>query len=84
MYFFAFNASENDIKTTDLSLSGLDSLFEDIRITNEMKVEMFPLARNSIMVRFENIGDLYTSSKIAEQNIDVDQFSRQLFALVNP
>ena len=48
---------------------------------------MFPLAKNEILLRFENIGDLFDTenpgSDASGLSIDIETFARDLFTDVN-
>ena len=49
-----------------------------------MKLELFPLGRNSIMMRIENIGDIFNiNGVVSHQNIEVDSLAFGLFDLMN-
>lgn len=51
-----------------------------------MKVEMFPMAQNIIMLRIENIADplnLSSSIKSTIKNVNLNQLAKDLFYLVN-
>ena len=51
-----------------------------------MKVEMFPMAQNIIMLRIENIADPLNSSssiKSTIKNVNLNQLAKDLFYLVN-
>ena len=62
----------------------MQALLVESGFTNEMKLEMFPLAHNSIMLRLENIGDIFdTNGKINYQVVDVQGLASGLFELVN-
>jgi len=52
--------------------------------TNEMKLELFTLGRNNLMMRIENIGDIFnTNGQLSYQNINVEYLAAGLFDLVN-
>lgn len=47
-------------------------------------MELFTLGRNSIMIRLENIGDIFDSQgEVIYQTIDMDFLTTGLFNLVN-
>jgi len=49
-----------------------------------MKLELFPLGRNSIMMRVENIGDIFnTQSVLNYQTVKIYDLAIGLFELVN-
>lgn len=52
--------------------------------TSNIKMELFTLGRNSIMIRLENIGDIFDSQgEVIYQTIDMDFLTTGLFNLVN-
>ena len=51
--------------------------------SNEMKLELFPLARNTIMMRVENIADIFNSGHITYQLVDIDFLASNIFELAN-
>ena len=58
-------------------------LFES-GFTSEMKLELFPLGKNSIMMRIENIGDIFnTNGELNYQTIEVEMLAAGLVDLVN-
>ena len=63
---------------------GLDSVLRSAGFTSEMKLELFTLGKNSLMMRVENIGDIFnTNGKVTYQNVDIDYLAASLFELVN-
>lgn len=63
---------------------GLNSILSVAGFTSEMKLELFTLGRNSLMMRVENIGDIFNSNgKVTYQNVDIDYLAASLFELVN-
>ena len=63
---------------------GLDAILSAAGFTSEMKLELFTLGRNSLMMRVENIGDIFNSNgKVTYQNVDIDYLAASLFELVN-
>jgi len=48
-----------------------------------MKLELFPLARNTIMMRVENIGDIFNTGHITYQLIDINFLASSVFELAN-
>jgi hypothetical protein len=49
-----------------------------------MKLELFPLGRNSIMMRIENIGDIFnTQGVLTYQTVKIYDLAIGLFELVN-
>ncbi len=49
-----------------------------------MKLEMFILGRNSILMRVENIGDIFNSEgEIVYQQVNIKELAQGLFTLVN-
>jgi hypothetical protein len=61
--FFAFNAEVTAPgSVSPLLVDGLDTLLMSCGFTSEMKLEMFTMGRNSILMRVENIGDIYDSA----------------------
>lgn len=63
---------------------GLNDILGVAGFTNEMKLELFTLGRNSLMMRVENIGDIFnTKGKVTYQNVDIEYLAGALFELVN-
>ena len=63
---------------------GLNSILSVAGFTSEMKLELFTLGRNNLMMRVENIGDIFNSNgKVTYQNVDIDYLAANLFDLVN-
>jgi len=49
-----------------------------------MKLELFPLGRNSIMMRVENIGDIFNTQGVLNyQQVKIYDLAVGLFELVN-
>jgi hypothetical protein len=49
-----------------------------------MKLEMFTLGRNEILMRVENIGDTFNSDReVIYQQVDIKKLATDLFTLVN-
>lgn len=44
---------------------------------------MFLIEKNSILMRIENLADLFDSEKIEFQTVDVEQLAKGLYTLVN-
>jgi hypothetical protein len=59
-YFFQFNYSQNSSAITHTQLN----LAEEVgaNLTKTAKIVLFPVAANSILVRIENIGDLFDAN----------------------
>ena len=63
---------------------GLNAILGAAGFTSEMKLELFTLGRNCLMMRVENIGDIFnTNGKVTYQNVDIDYLAANLFDLVN-
>jgi hypothetical protein len=63
---------------------GLDAVLSSAGFTSEMKLELFTLGRNNIMMRVENIGDIFnTNGQVTYQTVDIDYLATSLFDLVN-
>jgi len=63
---------------------GLDCVLHSAGITSEMKLELFILGKNSLMMRVENIGDIFnTNGEVTYQNVDIEYLATGLFDLVN-
>ena len=63
---------------------GLEIVLSESGFTNEMKLELFPMGRNAIMMRIENIGDIFnTNGELTYQTIEVEMLAAGLFDLVN-
>ena len=58
--FFAFNSDQIDPITSTMK-QGYWNLLESNGFTSEMKLELFTLGRNSILLRVENIGDIFNT-----------------------
>ena len=84
MQFFAFNIDWMVSASTPSKIvsEGLDSLLKTVGITSEMKLELFTMGRNSIMMRIENIGDIF-DSELNFSLINVSELSNGLFKLMN-
>lgn len=51
---------------------GLGAIMEANGFTSEMKLELFTMGRNQIMMRVENIGDIFNSNgEVTYQQVDV-------------
>ena len=49
-----------------------------------MKLELFPIAKNSVMLRIENIADTFNSNgELIYQTIDMDILTEGLYYLAN-
>ena len=86
--FFAFNAQPvtmpQVMRIPRIISEGLEAVLAVSGFTSEMKLELFTLGRNSIMMRVENIGDIFnTQGEVSFQTIDIIKLSTELFDLVN-
>ena len=86
--FFAFNPDTTQavevMRIPRIISEGLDSVLSAAGFTSEMKLELFTLGRNSLMMRVENIGDIFnTKGKVTYQNVDIQYLAVGLFELVN-
>jgi len=63
---------------------GLDSLLKANGFNSEMKLELFTMGRNSILMRVENIGDIFNSQgEVLFQHVNIKELANGLFVLVN-
>ena len=74
--FFAFNAQPvtmpQVMRIPRIISEGLEAVLAVSGFTSEMKLELFTLGRNSIMMRVENIGDIFnTQGEVSYQTIDI-------------
>jgi len=62
--------------------SGIDS-FKDF--TSEMKLELFTMGKNSILMRIENIADLFDSpsGNLTWQQVDIDNLVEEIYSIAN-
>jgi hypothetical protein len=75
-------ASQTDIPLV-LSV-GFENLLKSANFTPEMKLELFPIAKNSILLRIENIADTFNSNgELIYQSIDMDILTEGLYYLAN-
>ncbi len=59
-------------------------MLETNGFNGEMKFEMFMMGRNSILVRVENIADIFNSNgKVIFQQVNIKELANQLFVYVN-
>ena len=85
MQFFNFNATYNPtVYSSELVTSGLDALLKASGFTTEVKLELFIMERNSILMRISNIADIFDSDgEIIYQQIQIKQLAQGLFDFVN-
>ena len=50
--------------------------------TSEMKIELFSMARLSVLMRVENIADIF-NSELESQTVNLKQFAKDLFVMMN-
>ena len=63
---------------------GLGNIMKNAGFESEMKLELFTLGMNSIMMRVENIGDIFdTNGVVTHLRVDIDLLAASLFELVN-
>jgi len=64
--FFAFNPITSPavevMRIPRIVSEGLDCVLNSAGITSEMKLELFILGKNSLMMRVENIGDIFNTN----------------------
>ena len=53
------------------------------RFDGELKVHLFPEAKNQILIRLENIADLFDSAPQKTPYFNLEQFANNLYASVN-
>jgi hypothetical protein len=52
--------------------------------TDEMKLELYPLGANQMLMRIENIADTFdTNGQVVYQTVDVQGLADDLFAIAN-
>ena len=85
--FFAFNPVQSGpvsgMNIPRIVTDGFDKILAMTGFTSEMKLELFPLARNTIMMRVENIADIFNSGHIVYQMVDIDLLASSIFELAN-
>ena len=74
-YFFALNYTENTNKTISTSTATSSK--------KEISYRLFPMARNKILIRFENLADPLDSSKNNTLNLNIQTFSKDLYSMQN-
>jgi len=62
---------------------GISKILSMAGFTDEMKLELFPLARNTIMMRVENIGDIFNTGHVTYQLVNIDLLASSIFELAN-
>ena len=86
--FFAFNPIASQavevMRVPRIMSEGLGSVLRSAGFTSEMKLELFTYGKNSLMMRVENIGDIFnTNGKVTYQSLDIGYLAASLFELVN-
>lgn len=82
-YFFSFNPSEDQISHVPTMVAGeLGKVLKKVGFTDEMKLELYTLGPNQLLMRIENIADTF-DSPLAYQLVDVERLARQLFTIAN-
>ena len=67
-----------------MSVDGYASLLQEAGFTSEMKLELFTLGRNKILMRVENIADTFDSQgDLIYQQVNLKTLVDGLFTLVN-
>lgn len=82
--FFSFDGSH--VKSNAISeviTKGYDEILRSAGFTDEFKLEMFVEGRNKLMVRIENIADVYDSQEVKVDKVDVWQLMTDLYQMVN-
>ena len=52
--------------------------------TTEMKLELFTMGRNSIIMRVENIGDIFNTNGVVDyETVNIKSLAYDLFILMN-
>lgn len=49
----------------------------------ELKVHLFPLAKNQILMRLENMADLFDGTPEETPYFNIDQYARNLYKMAN-
>lgn len=84
-YFFAFDA-EVSTEPVFASLSvqvGLEEVMKNNGFNEEMKLELFTMGKNKILMRVENIGDLFDTEVLKYTKVDLYSLAEDLFVLAN-
>lgn len=95
-YYFAFNwtnttsaASLDDFQENLLSLSAWEKLISDFSLTyalpDAVKANLFPMSRNNILVRVENIGDNFDTPASSNRTfyVKLKDYAAALYQHVN-
>jgi len=62
----------------------MDALLRDSGFNSEMKLELFTMGRNSLLMRVENIADTFnTNGVVVFQAVDINKLTNGLFTLMN-
>jgi hypothetical protein len=83
--FFTFDADIKESQYVSPIISdGLDALLKANGFTNEMKLELFSMGRLSVMMRVENIGDIFnTNGQVTSAQVNLEQLAKDLFVMMN-
>jgi hypothetical protein len=79
-YFFA-----TDFTQTDKKIENHDSKLKGDKLEGSMTYRLFPIAKNKILVRFENLADKLDEGEMnnAPQFLDVNKFAKDIYMEVN-
>lgn len=85
--FFSFDFGADKIQEAQIvgvSQDGYSQLLAQTGFTSEMKLELFTMGRNSILMRIENIGDIFnTEGVVSTTGIKIRELVEGLYNLVN-
>jgi hypothetical protein len=87
-YFYQFNgvASQTQSPATHglaTPLKNLNSVLTNANSNDYVKVSLFPIKKNVISLRIENIGDLFDAAVDTPLQVDIHSLAEQLFIGVN-
>lgn len=86
-YFFSFNTTQSDSAAPSaLVTDGIEEILASSNMTHQMKLELFTLGKNKIMMRVENLADVLDdleNSTIRFQTVNVEDVAHKLFGVAN-
>ena len=86
-YFFSFNAAQTSTKVENVPhmvKGSIGKVYRDNGINDQMKVELFAMGANQLLMRVENIADVFDSKgEVIYTEVNVFDIARQLYALSN-
>lgn len=86
MQFFAFDPHYTPITSVETGIvkTGLGELLKECGFTNQMKLELFAVERNEIMMRIENIADLHDIQHQSKTSyVNVVLLASKLYEIAN-